>query len=128
MALAYNPKPQRQREPDEFCASHSGGGGFIRFQGEYRPWSWVRRNCVCAHCGSTVGHWRSKVQCFGHYRGAMYFTCGGAEHHLIERESDLKVRISRKPKDEAMRAGEMEAVKKAYPWIYNPTDTSDVDW
>lgn len=119
---------QRQRELDEFCASHSGGGGFMRFAGDYRPWSWIKRNCVCAHCGARPRHQRSHVSCFGHYRGATYFQCDGAERHLLARESDLKWRVARTARDEAMRPGEVKAVHEAYPWIYTPSDTSDVDW
>lgn len=119
---------QRQRQPDEFCASHSGGGGFIRFEGDYHPWSWIRRNCVCSHCGARPSLKRSKVNCFGHYRGATYFMCGGPEHHLFERESDLAWRDNRSVNDEAARAWERTAVEKAFHWFYNPSNVADVCW
>lgn len=106
------------RPPGEFCGSSSGGGGFIKFEGEYRPLSWVRRWLRCAHCGRPISHTLSKVPCFGFNANAKYPKCGGPDEHLVVTEADLIWKPDAKPEDAELRPSEARAVKEAYGWMF----------
>ncbi len=119
---------QYVRDPKKFTASKSGGGGFIWFGGEPRTWSWVMRNCNCAHCGTGLGKGKSAVRADGLIPNARYFTCRGSEKHVICSEDDLRWKIGAEARDQKHRAkGSAKDVKKAYPWLKAVPDSDPTE-
>ncbi|HEV8525662.1 MAG TPA: hypothetical protein VGQ71_14300 [Terriglobales bacterium] len=111
-------RPEYSRQIDRFVATRSGGGGFIRFGGFYRSWSWVRENCNCAACGSILSRRKSTEHADGMYRDAVYFECPAVGHHVIKTERDLKWKVGAQERDERLRVeGLVKDVQEAYDWL-----------
>ena len=115
------------KDPKLFTATKSGGGGFIWFDGIFRSWNWVIKNCVCSECGFPLGKHKSNVPADGLIRNVTYFTCEGAERHVIRRGEDLKWKIGRQALDKKHQAkATVKDVKTAYPWLDAEPDTEEV--
>lgn len=106
------------RPPGEFCGSSSGGGGFIKFEGEFKPLSWVRRWLRCKHCGAQISPVFSDVSCWGFNANAHYPKCCGGDQHLIVTEDDLIWKPDANPADAELKPGEVKTVMKAYAFLF----------
>lgn len=98
----------------EFRASRSGGGGFILFDGQYHSLEWVKANCDCAHCQSSIRATTTGV--VAHKKltrtgNNMYPICESG--HLIVHGRDLRWKVSKVP-NQTVKAGSVETVKAGY--------------
>lgn len=111
-----------QRDPNKFIAARSGGGGFMKFDGEYRSWRWLMRFTRCALCGGGLSLKQCHIPADGMISNARYFVCD-REKHPIRRTSDVVWMVGGQAREEAWRAkGNIDNVRAVYDWLTAKTE------